>query len=754
MALTPGAATGTMAHTHKPGMRGERHMFSSSDDSIMMKQIEATHSPDGRDIDVRPLMRVVEDALRRATPITVITPQASNELLEDKVHQIDSVELLPYTIHKIASEITYKCSGTSKDAHATAIGILHMLSTFNWDAKVVLVMAAFAVNYGQFGLTVQLHHTNPLAKSIAVLKQLNDIFENTDITKPRLEAVNSLVKAMLDVTWCIIKFNELPPEYLGAESPETKVALTYIPTAVYWTIRSIISCESQITGLIGTGRDNTTFATEAWELSSLAHKLNSMHAHLTKQLNQCRRHIEEKQQSEAYQALVRLFETVHIDNMKILRALFCSKHENPLIDGTTKNSVGVDMLQRKIVLLFVSDVDISNEELFVLIQIYNDTHGGQLERRFEVVWLPIVDRHHPWDAKKYAADKRYNRLASNMPWYYPNNPSLIDPTVVRYVRHAWRFDKKPLLVVLDPQGKVVSPNALHMMWIWGSLAFPFTSAREEALWKEETWRLELIVDEIDPAIIQAIQDERFVCLYGGEDIKWIKQFTALLRRIAQDVKIPLEMVYVGKSNPKERIKKVMSTIAAEKLSSYWKDPTMVWFFWVRLESMLHSKMQLHEKSSGNFPGHGAIVPGHQGNGGISPSNPVHGGAIVPGNPNGSPKVPNGLENDKILLEIMSLLSYDSGGHPWAVISHGSLDLVRYDGKKLLECLGQFDTWKDNVELEGFLPALRGALEPYHTHEHCTKLILPGDANPIERVVCAECQKPMEKFVLYQCCNDD
>jgi Sieve element occlusion N-terminus len=65
--------------------------------------------------------------------------------------------------------------------------------------------------------------------------------------------VNHLIKAMVDVTWCIIEFNELPDEYLAAESTEVQVALTHIPTAVYWTIRGIIACESQITGLVGLG---------------------------------------------------------------------------------------------------------------------------------------------------------------------------------------------------------------------------------------------------------------------------------------------------------------------------------------------------------------------------------------------------------------------------------------------------------------------------------------------------------------------
>jgi Sieve element occlusion N-terminus len=73
MALTPMAAnTGTMTVPRRPSLRGERHLFTSSDDSIVMKQIKATHSPDGRDFDIRPLMHVVEDALRRATPITIV----------------------------------------------------------------------------------------------------------------------------------------------------------------------------------------------------------------------------------------------------------------------------------------------------------------------------------------------------------------------------------------------------------------------------------------------------------------------------------------------------------------------------------------------------------------------------------------------------------------------------------------------------------------------------------------------------------
>ena len=42
-------------------------MLSMSDDNVMMKQILTTHAPDGREVDVRPLLYLVEDILNRST---------------------------------------------------------------------------------------------------------------------------------------------------------------------------------------------------------------------------------------------------------------------------------------------------------------------------------------------------------------------------------------------------------------------------------------------------------------------------------------------------------------------------------------------------------------------------------------------------------------------------------------------------------------------------------------------------------------
>lgn len=153
-----------------------------------------------------------------------------------------------------ARQISCKCTGGG-EAHATTVALFNLLSNYSWDAKVVLALAAFAMSYGEFWLTAQLHTVNPLAKSVSLLKQLPDVLEHTDILRPRFEAINSLIRAMLDVTKCIILFKELPTDYITSETPAMSSALAHIPTAVYWTIRSVVACASQMIGLIGLGHE-------------------------------------------------------------------------------------------------------------------------------------------------------------------------------------------------------------------------------------------------------------------------------------------------------------------------------------------------------------------------------------------------------------------------------------------------------------------------------------------------------------------
>jgi hypothetical protein len=191
-------------------------------------------------------------------------------------------------------------------------------------------------------------------------------------------------------------------------------------------------------------------------------------------------------------------------------------------------------------------------------------------------------------------------------------------------------------------------------------------------------------------------------------MEWVRKFTLALRNVAQEAKIQLEMLYVGTGNPRDKVKKNNSTIVAEKLSHVLPDPMLIWFFWVRLESMWYSKVQ-HGKS---------------------------------------------VENDTIMQEIMTMLSFDGSDQGWAVISKGSAEMARAKGDSILPALNDFNDWKDNAAEIGFVQALNQHLTDKRTPHHCNRLILPGTAGSIpERVVCAECGRAMEKFLMYRCCTD-
>ena len=170
--------------------------------------------------------------------------------------------------NQLCIQIAYK-SFSGGDAHATTLSIFNLVSNYSWDAKLALTLSAFALNYGEFWLLAQIYPTNQLAKSMAILKQLPAILENSGPLRPRFDALNNLIKAMMDVTRCIIEFKELPPKYISQDVPAFAKGLTYIPTAVYWAIRSVVAWATQIATLSSMGHEYVNYMISCFNLSTL-----------------------------------------------------------------------------------------------------------------------------------------------------------------------------------------------------------------------------------------------------------------------------------------------------------------------------------------------------------------------------------------------------------------------------------------------------------------------------------------------------
>lgn len=143
------------------------------------------------------------------------------------------------------NQLSCKCSGGG-DNHSSAVEILNVLSSYSWDAKAVVALASFSVNYGQFWLVANHFTSEPLAKSLAMLKLLPEIIDHSNTMKTRFETMNSLVKVLLELTRCIGEFRWLPSKYISDEAEPMVVVASHVPIAVYWILRSLIACASQV----------------------------------------------------------------------------------------------------------------------------------------------------------------------------------------------------------------------------------------------------------------------------------------------------------------------------------------------------------------------------------------------------------------------------------------------------------------------------------------------------------------------------
>ncbi|XP_021818481.1 protein SIEVE ELEMENT OCCLUSION B-like [Prunus avium] len=725
------------SYNRPPLLRDGRRQFSAaSDDSALTNQILATDRSRDRPYDVasiplKHILQTVDVILARVTkpgihgaflvPGAVGAHDALNLEQEKALHATlsslpDNYDVPTGLFNAISCEMFGKWL-SGEDPNKTTMDILDIVQHHDWDEKVVLVLGAFAVKDGEFWLVAQLYTTNPLAKAIGQLKQVQEILERAGTTlKPKFDSYNNLVRAIINVTKCVVQLYDLQRDPHVTTEHESAATTAHIPTAVYWTIRSIVVAASQLVGITGMGPE---YLTEAWELSSLAHKLENIQSHLQENLDRLHEIIKRKKDDEALALIGNILETPHIDNTKPLRVLFYKDDLPALYDCYNKKRVDIDVLKRKTVILFISDIDVVHENEYMIVQnMYMEKRQSPTrpESQYEVVWVPIVDT---WTDAKY---QQFEELRRNMEWYTVFHPSVVSPTVIRYIRKKdkWNFQKKPLLVVMDPQGKIVHTNAVHMMCIWGSIAFPFTSSKEKLLWEDETWRIELLADSIDQNLFNWIAEGKYICLYGGEDMEWIRNFTRAAKKVAAESGIQLELLYVGKSKPKEKVvKNIMANIQLEKLSNTleWN---LIWFFWVRLESMWQSRGQQLQTE--------ALRSG---------------------------RLTDSLKNDAVMQGIISMLSFGSSDRGWAVIGTGTAGMSKANGEHMFRSLNEFNLWNRRVNEIGFVPALNEYLAGVYKQapHHCTSLILPATGLMPETVACAECGRLMERFTMFRCCTD-
>ncbi|KAK0573854.1 hypothetical protein LWI29_014533 [Acer saccharum] len=222
----------------------------SIEEDNLIRKLLISHDPDGRWLDSEQLLCAMENIMCYATTSELQVSDIYRDALtidnESNIEVFGSIEPLGHTIYRLSHELLCKCSGEG-DLHTRTMNIFDLLRNHRWDAKVALVLAAFATSYGEFWLIMQLYPQNPLAVLVAMLKQLPS---NMNALNPRFKALSLVVRTMVDVTKCIVKFEGLPIKHLKLDDEKISTTKSKIFIAAYWITRSTLICSSHIKDLI------------------------------------------------------------------------------------------------------------------------------------------------------------------------------------------------------------------------------------------------------------------------------------------------------------------------------------------------------------------------------------------------------------------------------------------------------------------------------------------------------------------------
>ncbi|CAL5386190.1 unnamed protein product [Camellia sinensis] len=232
--------------------------------------------------------------------------------------------------------------------HAKAMVLFDKLRHYKWDAKAVLVLSAFATNYGEFWLIIQLYPCNPLAASIALLKQLP---KDLCLLKHLFKVLNVLMKMIVDLTKCIIEFEELPVNHVILDCEAIGTTNSQIYMATYWIIRSALICSSQIK-----------------DLRAMENEF--------------------KFKTKMHNKLLDLSKESHIDNQEVLEMLFALKDSLPLKDSSSQAKLALSELKSKVVILLVSRPELLPIEVLLLLvkQMFDHPHWVNLQESYEIGW--------------------------------------------------------------------------------------------------------------------------------------------------------------------------------------------------------------------------------------------------------------------------------------------------------------------------------------------------------------------------------
>ncbi|KAI4317945.1 hypothetical protein L6164_025766 [Bauhinia variegata] len=393
--------------------------------------------------------------------------------------------------------------------HETVIWILERLRNYSWDAKAVIALAAFAMDYGEpWRLSLLQHASDSTILEVHLFKfgteeksrQAYDV-QFTTLVDPTLQLIKGIIELEGLINDKAYSRKEVPTLYTVQRE-----------TYTYWAIFALLTCASRITEL-------------DWgvKTSEIVRKINLELTNLNIVLQECKAQIDALKD---YKWRLSVFQNPS-GVLELLKTLIYPRHYTPLniYDDHSKSVVPLDVLKSRHLLLFISPLDNVEDEIWVLKTIDKTFRRDKDKHDHSILWVPIVEN---WNEENKA---KYDYLRSKMPWYVTKYPSLVKG--IKPLREEWLYQDKPIVVVVNPRGEVINKNAMHMIFVWKIEAFPFHSDVDERLSQHWRWFWNEAI-QLNQSIGSWIKDDHYIFIYEPPSIPGSKYIEAPLESIKRD----------------------------------------------------------------------------------------------------------------------------------------------------------------------------------------------------------------------------
>ena len=118
-------------------------------------------------------------------------------------------------------------------------------SHYSLEAKAVLVLAAFALNYKYFSVPAQLHSSRQVIESMEISKHVPATLKHLDLQKckEKISELNTLINDVLDYSESVFELKKLSTNNYIKDKP---YVVDRISDGFYWIMIAAVGCTSQM----------------------------------------------------------------------------------------------------------------------------------------------------------------------------------------------------------------------------------------------------------------------------------------------------------------------------------------------------------------------------------------------------------------------------------------------------------------------------------------------------------------------------